>query len=96
MADGCSVARGMQMVVMFADSLGKSGNPISERNKFLAFAITSSVVLLAAFTFLLTSVLGMYAGVIALRGASDGIFSLVHPLLPLIQVLIDGQSCSST
>lgn len=67
------------MVVMFADSLGKSGNPISERNKFLAFAITSSVVLLAAFTFLLTSILGVYSGVIALRGASDAIFSLVCP-----------------
>lgn len=65
------------MVVMFADSLGKSGNPISERNKFLAFAITSSVVLLAAFTFLMTSILGVYSGVIALRGASDAIFSLV-------------------
>lgn len=68
----------MQMVVMFADSLGKSGNPIAERNKFLAFAITSSVVLLAAFTFFMTSVLGVYSGVIALRGASDTIFSLVR------------------
>jgi membrane associated rhomboid family serine protease len=68
------------MVVMFADSLGKSGNPVAERNKFLAFTITSSVVLLAALTFFLTSVLGVYSGVIALKGASGAIFSLVRSL----------------
>lgn len=76
------------MVVMFADSLGKSGNPISERNKFLAFTIQSSVVLLAAFTFLLTSILGVYSGAIALRGASDAIFSLVRHHLYICEVML--------
>lgn len=72
---------GSPMVVMFADSLGKSGNAVAERNKFLAFAMTSAVVLLAALSFLITSLLGIYAGWNVLgrpEGAALAITSLVR------------------
>eukprot|EP00892_Ulva_mutabilis_P001859 jgi/Ulvmu1/11674/UM008_0083.1 len=74
---------GSPMVVMFADSLGKSGNPVAERNKFVAFAMTSAAVLLAALSFLITSLLGIYAGWNVLgrpEGAAHVITTLAHRL----------------
>lgn len=71
---------GSPMVVMFADSLGKSGNPIAERNKFLAFAMTSAAVILAALSFLITSLLGMYTGWNVL-GRSEGAAQVISTLV---------------
>lgn len=73
---------GSPMVVMFADSLGKSGNPVAERNKFLAFAMTSAAVILAALSFLITSLLGLYAGWNVL-GRPEGAAHIISTLVRL-------------
>jgi hypothetical protein len=65
------------MVVMFSDHLGKSESPVTERIMFLSFAIVSAVVLLATASFLLTSILGIYAGALALKGSVGAIHAQV-------------------